>query len=229
MAPGAAYGLDPRETTMWSDDSGRTWSFGDEVGWYGEDDGRGDMWPGGYRVVGGPDIAQGWSYMNWPDEGPASVTYTAESDQVLLEAGGASTTDDVGVITVRNIDTGASATTGDMGTGLVRGALDEPVSVQEGQQYVVSTEGSVDTGSAEYWDRVFDLHTSRAIQYLSACEDCKSAEDHPMLYAVATRSADTVGDGTADDGWEFRVVATIAVIGALGAAAGVLYRWRRAR
>ena len=114
-----------------------------------------------------------------------------------------------------------------MGTGLVRGALDEPVHVQAGQQYVVSTEGSVDTGSAEYWDRVFDLHTSRSIQYVSSCDDCETAEDHPMLYAVATRSAGTA----ADDGWGFGfgAVVTIAVLGALGAAAAFLHRWRRAR
>jgi hypothetical protein len=78
--PGAAYGVDPRETTMWSDDSGKTWKFGDEIGWY-DDDGRGAMWPGGYRVAGGPNIPHGWVYLNWPEEGSASVEFTASSKQ----------------------------------------------------------------------------------------------------------------------------------------------------
>jgi hypothetical protein len=87
-APGAAYGLDPRETTMWTDDSGETWKFGDEVGWYDVGNGEGRMWPGGYRIAGGPNVPNGWIYMNWPDEGEASITYTAPTAQTLTTAGG---------------------------------------------------------------------------------------------------------------------------------------------
>lgn len=219
-APGAVYGLDPRETTMWSEDSGRTWSFGDEVGWYGEDDGRGGMWPGGYRIAGGANVAQGWTYMNWPDEGPASVTYTADADQVLVEAGGASTDDDVGVITVENLETGVSATTPELGSGLVRGPLDQGVPIEAGQQYAVSTDGSVDTGSAEYWDRVFDFRTTQSVEYVSACPDCELADDRPMLYAAAVPSPGVAAGG----GSEFPVAVLIAAAGAIAAAAALAYR-----
>jgi hypothetical protein len=184
-APGAAYGVDPRETTMWSEDQGTTWQFGDEVGWYGKDDGDGGMWPSGYRVAGGADVPHGWTYMNWPEEGPASVSYTAPVDGLLLEAGGASTEGDVGVVTVKNVDTGMSASTADLGTGLVNSGLDRPVPVARGQTYVVSTEGDVDTGSADEWEKIFDLSTPGSGRVVSTCPDCRADADRPMLYAAA--------------------------------------------
>jgi hypothetical protein len=182
-APGAAYGLDPRSTTMWSDDSGSTWKFGDQVGWYSDGNGQGRMWPGGYRIAGGPNIPNGWPYMNWPRDGAAQITFTASSEQTLVRAGGASSKQAVGVITVHNLDTNVSATTGDLGNGLVGGPLSQPVSVAKGQRYVVSTEGSVDTGSAEFWDRVYDLSSVEGGSYTSSCEACADPLDHPMLYA----------------------------------------------
>lgn len=181
-APGAAYGLDPRSTTMWSDDSGSTWKFGDQVGWYSDGNGQGRMWPGGYRVAGGPNIPNGWPYMNWPRDGAAQITFTASSEQTLVRAGGASSKQAVGVITVQNLDTNVSATTADLGNGLVGGPLSQPVSVAKGQKYVVSTEGSVDTGSAEFWDRVYDLASVEG-SYTSSCAACADPLDHPMLYA----------------------------------------------
>ena len=181
-AASAAYGLDPRSTTMWSDDSGATWKFGDQVGWYAVGNGKGRMWPGGYRIAGGPNVPNGWPYMNWPNEGPAEITYTAQSDEALVRAGGASSAKDVGIITVENIDTKASATTAHLGKGLLSGALNQPVAVLKGQRYVVSTTGSVDTGSAAFWDRVYDLDPEGA-SYMSSCPVCESPLDHPMLYA----------------------------------------------
>jgi hypothetical protein len=197
-APGAAYGVDPRETTMWSDDSGASWRFGDEIGWYGQDDGEGGMWPGGYRVAGGPNLAHGWAYMNWPDEGAASVSYTAPTDGLLVDAGGASSEGDVGVITVTNIDTGASAATKDLGTGLVNSVLDRPVPVARGQTYVVHSEGEVDTGSATPWDHVFDYSTRASVQAVSSCSDCRSETDRPMLYASTVPGAAPGGTQTSN-------------------------------
>ena len=182
-AVGATYGLDPRSTTMWSDDSGATWKFGDQVGWYNDGNGQGRMWPGGYRVAGGPNIPNGWPYMNWPRDGAAQITITAASERTLTRAGGASGSKDVGVIKVENLDTNVSATTGELGAGLVGGALSQPLSVAKGQRYVVSTEGSVDTGSAEYWERVYDLASVEGGSYTSSCSACADPLDHPMLYA----------------------------------------------
>jgi hypothetical protein len=182
-AAGATYGLDPRSTTMWSNDSGSTWKFGDQVGWYSDGNGQGRMWPGGYRVAGGPNIPNGWPYMNWPREGPAKVTFTAPSEETLVRAGGASSSKDVGVITVQNLDTNVSATTPEFSKGLVGGALSQPVTVAKGQRYVVSTDGSVDTGSAEFWDRVYDLNSVEGASYTSSCQACADPLDRPMLYA----------------------------------------------
>jgi hypothetical protein len=184
-ATGAAYGLDPRETTMWSDDSGATWKFGDEVGWYDVGNGDGRMWPGGYRIAGGANVPNGWTYMNWPSEGEASITYTASATQTLTTAGGASRNGDVGSIVVENLATGQTASTEDFGDGLVSGALDRPLPVEAGQQYVVRSDGEVGTGSAEFWDRVFDFSSQTSAVYQSKCSECSDPRDHPMLYASA--------------------------------------------
>jgi hypothetical protein len=181
-APGATYGLDPRSTTMWSDDSGATWKFGDQVGWYNDGNGQGRMWPGGYRVVGGRNIPNGWPYMNWPRDGPAEITFTAQSGVSLVRAGGASTSKDVDVITVENLDTSVTATTDHLGSGLQSGALSQPVPVAKGQRYVVRTDGAVDTGSSAFWDRVYDLNAVEGT-YSSSCPACQTPLDHPMLYA----------------------------------------------
>lgn len=182
-ATGAAYGLDPRATTLWSADSGATWEFGDEVGWYDRGNGEGRMWPGGYRIAGGQNVPHGWAYMNWPSEGEAQITYTATSDGLLVRAGGASSGDDVGVIRVENVDTGQSAATGDLGSGLVSGALNNPVAVAPGQRYVVRTNGEVDTGSAAFWNNVFAFDSERP-RYSSSCSACDTPADRPMLYAT---------------------------------------------
>lgn len=121
--------------------------------------------------------------MNWPKEGPGSITYTAPTDAVLTQAGGASSEEAVGVITVENLGTGESASTPDLGTGLVSGALSRPIPVSQGQQYVVSTEGAVDTGSAAFWDKVYDFGLEGLAGYESSCAECDSPQDHPMLYA----------------------------------------------
>jgi hypothetical protein len=185
-AASAVYGLDPRETTMWSEDAGRTWRFGDEVGWYDNGDGSGRMWPGGYRVAGGPNVAHGWIYMNWPSEDSASVSFTATDDAVLTRAGGASRKEAVGVITVENLDTGVSATTARLGTGLTDTRLSRDVPVAKGQRYRVSTSGRVDRGSAGFWDRVFPLGESGSLPY--SCASCSNPNDRPMVYAATEES-----------------------------------------
>lgn len=229
-APGAAYGVDPREATMWSGDSGRTWKFGDDIGWYNTDDGRGGMWPGGYRIAGGGNVAHGWTYMNWPPPGPASVSYTAAANGDLMVAGGASANgDDVGVITVENSATGVSASTAPLGSGLVAGALDRPVPVQQGQLYVVSTRGDVGTGSAESWDRIFDIPEPGAPAPRSTCGDCRDPADRPMLYASTTGTAQAAPGPRPGDGGPPTALVVLAIAAVAGAAIALLIRFRRAR
>ncbi|HEX6754259.1 MAG TPA: hypothetical protein VF093_11830, partial [Solirubrobacterales bacterium] len=48
-----------------------------------------------------------------------------------------------GVLTVRNLSTGVTGRTASLGSGLVRGKLDNPVPVQAGQSYEISNSGRV--------------------------------------------------------------------------------------
>jgi hypothetical protein len=225
-APGAAYGVDPRETVMWSDDNASTWQFGDDVGWYAPDDGNGAMWPGGYRVAGGTNVPHGWKYMNWPEERTVSVQYTAAVDGVLVQAGGASSEDDVGVVTVRNLDTGESATTADLGTGLVGSALSQAVKVDAGQVYEVSTDGDVDTGSASPWDQIFDASASGPTQDVSSCPDCRHAADRPMLYALRSVSSGETSENPAQRSPPTTTVVIVAITAVVAAVVALLGRRR---
>lgn len=227
-APGAVYGVDPRETTMWTDDSGGSWEFGDRVGWYRQGDDTGVWWPSGYRIAGGGNVAHGWAYMNWPDDDSASVTFTAAADGVLVEAGGASTRPDVGVITVENEDTGAIGSTAELGPGLVSGTLDHPVPVSRGQRYTVSTDGEVDIGSGDPWGRVFDTPAPGTDP--STCPDCPEPTDRPMLYASTTETTTASAPGAArSSSWLPTPVVVGAVVVAAAAAAAVLFLRRRPR
>lgn len=183
-ATGAVDNLDPRETTMWSSDQGLTWSFGDRVGWYQVGNGSGRLWPGGYRIAGGANLPRGWPYMNWPSDGPGSITITAPVSHTFTIAGGSSSSGKVGVITVTNDSTGDSATTESLGAGLVNGSLSKPVAVAKGETYTIETRGTVGTGSAASWDKIYKLGTIQPFVYTSSCRECGSPQDHPMLYAA---------------------------------------------
>lgn len=183
--PGALYGLDPRETTFWSSDSGQTWKFGVDVGWY--DRTKGKMWTAGYRIAGGLNIGHGWPYHNWPGEGPATVTFTdLPKDVVLTHAGGANSDGtDVGVITVKNLTTGATTMTSvALGPGIGESVLSSPITVMRGESYSVSSSGSVDTGSAGNMGTIFQLGTRQPYVYSSECANCINLpRNRPMLYA----------------------------------------------
>ncbi|MGD9526939.1 hypothetical protein [Pseudonocardia sp.] len=218
-ATGAVYGVDPRETTMWTGDAGQTWEFGSDIGWYRLGKDRGGWWPSGYRIAGGDNVAHGWAYMNWPDDESASVTLTAAADGVLVEAGGASDNENVGVITVENDQTGASGRTTDLGPGLVSGTLDHPVQVLRGQQYTVSNSGEVDIGSGDPWGRVFNTPEPGADA--STCPDCAEPTDRPMLYASTINTETAAAPGAPGSGMA-SAMSTALVIGAVvAAAAGV--------
>jgi hypothetical protein len=68
----------------------------------------------------------------------------------LTEAGGfAPRGARVGVVTVRNLYTGATGRTGSLGGGLARGKLDRGVRVEAGQSYSVSNSGTVAKAEAD--------------------------------------------------------------------------------
>jgi hypothetical protein len=181
-APGATFGLDPRETTMWSDDDGSSWRFGDQVGWYDEGNGEGRMWTVGYREAGGDSYAHGWGYLNWPDDEAGSVTYRdVPKDVTLTHAGGASEGGDVGVVTVTNESTGVSASTADLGGGLVSGELSHPVPVKAGESYTVENSGVVDSGAGGAGhEETFGL--GARLPWLVTQN--AGSNDMPMLYAA---------------------------------------------
>lgn len=179
-AAGAMYGYDPRETTMWSDDSGATWKFGDQVGWYQTGSGDGRMWVVGYRA-NGKNIPHGYTYMNWPsDSNGASITYKNVPKAVTLTHAGGATGGSVGVVTVTNTSTGVSATTPSLGGGVPVGQLSKPVPVAAGESYTIKASGSVETGSSAFWDKIFGLGSN----YASSCSSCSNPADMPALFAL---------------------------------------------
>lgn len=179
-APGALYGYDPRETTMWSKDGGASWLFGGQVGWYDNGGDIGKMWVVGYRS-GGKNIAHGYTYMNWPDASTgASITYKNVPKAVTLTDAGGASSGSVGVVTVTNTSTGVSATTPSLGSGVPVGKLSKPVPVAVGQSYTIKASGSVDTGSSSFWDKIFGLGST----YSSSCSSCSGAAGMPGLFAL---------------------------------------------
>ena len=185
-ASGAMYGLDPRETTMWSDNSGGNWDFGDQVGWYQQGSGEGRMWNGaGYRIAGSHvNVAHGWPYINWPGEGSATVTMKNSPKAVTVtRAGGASSNGSVGTVTVRNTRTGVSGRTSSLGSGVQRGTLDNPVPIARGDSYTITNTGVVDTGDGGKAP-VFGLGNRGAFDYASSGSQVSASTDRPMLFAT---------------------------------------------
>src|SRR5215210_1922322 len=147
-APGAIMGLDPREVVSWSWDSGATWHFGREVG------GGGPWIPGDYvgsttsdngtrlpwyawQETDSAKIRSNQPCMSYPDSStPGAYTVRVKSSPrrvVLTEGGGyAPVGSEIGVVTVRNTRTGATGRTAWLGTGIERGTLDRPVTIEAG-------------------------------------------------------------------------------------------------
>jgi hypothetical protein len=153
-AQGAILGLDPREHVAWSEDDGESWQYGSENGQYRSYMNDHDMdHPAtrmpqyGFRLEGGEMLA-GQPYYAYSDDcEDCSVTYaSARFARTLSEAGGFIASDvGVGTLTVRNDDTGQSAScTPVTGYGFGRCTLSEPIEVAEGESYTVSSTGSVE-------------------------------------------------------------------------------------
>jgi hypothetical protein len=158
-ARGAIAGLDPREVVAWTWDSGAGWHWGREVG------GGGPFIPGDYigsqssdqgtrlpwyawQEAGSARLRSNQPYMAYPDASmPGRYTLRVKSSPrraVLTEAGGyAPVGREAGVITVRNLRTGQTGRTAWLGTGIARGRLDSPVTIEAGDSYEISNTGAV--------------------------------------------------------------------------------------
>jgi hypothetical protein len=153
-APGAIAGLDAREAVAWSKDGGSSWVWGRRAGegptagaYAGSatsDDGTRLPWYGWQQTATSkPQSNQ--PYYAYKAAGAYTLTLSnSPREAVLTEAGGyAPVGAGVGVVTVRNLSTGAVGRTGSLGTGLQKGNLDRPVAVLPGQSYEISNSGTV--------------------------------------------------------------------------------------
>jgi hypothetical protein len=142
-APGAVAGLDPREVVMRSFDRGRSWTFARydaddpdstmQVPWYG--------WQSCARCV--PQSNQ--PYYAYGQYGSYNlVAHDAPHAVTLTRAGGyAPANSAVGVVTVRNLTTGESASTPPLGSGIATGPLDRPLRIDAGTDFEISSPGTV--------------------------------------------------------------------------------------
>jgi len=153
-APGAIAGLDPREAIAWSRDSGKSWVWGRRAGegstpgaYAGSatsDDGTRLPWYG-WQAAPGAAPQSNQPYYAYTESGSYTLRLrSVPASVVLTEAGGyAPVGASAGVVTVRNLSTGAIGSTASLGSGLARGKLDNPVPVQAGQSYEISNSGRV--------------------------------------------------------------------------------------
>jgi hypothetical protein len=167
---GAVAGLDPRESIWWSIDSGSNWVQGEKVGGDMISSGMNIDRPGGhiFAYYSGLDVPSDeavrlpWygyelpagastrkaiqPYYNYLSKSTGGRMVCRKCPRVVsfTTAGGlAATGDSVGVITVKNENTGVTATTSSLGTGLVSGALSQAVPVGIGQTFSISASGTV--------------------------------------------------------------------------------------
>jgi hypothetical protein len=154
-AHGAVAGLDPREAVAWSTNGGGSWTWGREVGpYYGSatsDDGtRLPHYGWQSSPLAAPESNQPY-YNYWSTCSPCTlVARSVPRRTVLTEGGGyAPQGSSLGVVTVRNTRTGETGRTGSLGDGLVRGALDHPVTVEVGDTYQVSSTGTAYRAEAD--------------------------------------------------------------------------------
>jgi hypothetical protein len=142
-AHGAVAGLDPREVVMRSPDHGKTWVFARydgndpdltmQVPWYG--------WQACPSCV--PQSNQ--PYYAYGEQGSYTLVARGSPGPVTLtRAGGyAPAARDVGVVTVSNLNTGATAQTPSLGSGIASGTLDHPLRIGPGDDFAISNTGTV--------------------------------------------------------------------------------------
>jgi hypothetical protein len=150
---GAIAGLDPREAVCWSQDGGKTWSWGRHAGEgnlsgnYGGsatgDDGTRLPWYGWQEPSTSPQSNQ--PYYAYKEQGSYTMTSgPAPKAVTLTEAGGYAPVGlSPGIITVKNLTSGVSGKTMQLGTGFVRGTLDKGVPVAIGDRLQLANTGTV--------------------------------------------------------------------------------------
>jgi hypothetical protein len=154
LAKGAILSLDPREHVAWSEDGGNTWHYGSDNGQYRSYMNDHDlahpatrMPQYGFRLAEGKNVA-GQPYYAYSDDCQGcSVTYAnARYARSLSELGGFIASDEgVGALTLRNEDTGETAScTPSVGYGFRTCTLARPVMVAVGESYTVSSTGAVE-------------------------------------------------------------------------------------
>jgi hypothetical protein len=153
-ALGAIAGLDPREAVAWSEDRGRSWVWGRRVGeghthgaYAGStttDDGARLPWYG-WQASAHARAASNQPWYAYRQQGNYRVRVgPSPTSRVLLRAGGyAPLQHQVGVVSVRNRQTGVVGRTLELGSGIVTGSLWPPVRVARGQTYDISHTGTV--------------------------------------------------------------------------------------
>jgi len=156
----ALMSMDPREHVAWSEDSGKTWRYGQANGQYvshindDDPDHPAVRLPQyGFRLTDGTNVP-GQPYYAYSDD-CVSCTVAYGNLQVarnLSEAGGFSAgTTGIGTLTVQNLSTGQqSSCTPAQGYGFNQCSLARPVPVKPGESYSISATGSVELMKMDY-------------------------------------------------------------------------------
>lgn len=190
-AAGALYGLDPRECTFWSNTSESTWLFGGGVGtghytyptrawiWHGH---------GFRRSPSNEDVGHGPPGAAWMAPAACTVKWLGSPVAIdLTEAGGCTRSTNLGVVTVTNNTTGQSRQTASLGTGVVRGNLklsgsDNPLHINIGDDYTISSAGTVERLDTFTWQQIYGIGSRTPFKYVST--GCPSNKDLPSLFAL---------------------------------------------
>jgi hypothetical protein len=197
-APGGILSLDPREHVAWSTDGGATWRYGSDNGQYHSYMNNHDlahpatrMPQYGWRRSDGLTVAQQPYYAYNDDCAGCSVTYAnARYARTFTEVGGwiATPGASVGTLTFTNTSTGGSAScTAPQGYGFRTCALPTPMSVAVGQDYRVSSTGSVEIMRLDNPQRVMfprvGTRTGELRSFQTTAAPGTNAKDVPSLWA----------------------------------------------
>jgi hypothetical protein len=163
-APGAILALDPREHVAWSEDGGLSWRYGSENGQYASYMNDHDqahpatrMPQYGFRSSDGTRFAPQPYYAYSDDCVGCTVAYAnARVARAFDRLGGfIASGDDVGTLTIRNLDTGAQAScTPARGYGFRVCTLATPLDVAVGETYTVHGTGAVEILRLDHPQRI---------------------------------------------------------------------------
>lgn len=162
-ATGALMSLDPREHVAWSSNAGSTWQYGFYNGQYRSYmNDRDTNHPAtrlpqyGFRLTNGNMLAGQPYYAYSIDCTGCTVTFanTKVTRQFTQLGGFTASGNNVGRLTIRNLNTGAQAScTPSVGYGFRTCNLSSAITVTAGQSYSVSATGSVETMEMDWSQR----------------------------------------------------------------------------